>query len=94
MPLIRQQVVELHSWLTPTQFTDIVTISQMTPGPIAVNSASFVGMQIAGLPGAVVATLGCVAPACVIVTVLAWLYYRYRSLKLMQGRWQGCVPRW
>ena len=57
MPLIRQQVVELHSWLTPTQFTDIVTISQMTPGPIAVNSASFVGMQIAGIPGSVVATL-------------------------------------
>ena len=73
MPLIRQQVVELHSWLTPTQFTDIVTISQMTPGPIAVNSASFVGMQIAGIPGSVVATLGCVAPACVIVTVLAVL---------------------
>ena len=92
MPLIRQQVVELHSWLTPTQFTDIVTISQMTPGPIAVNSASFVGMQIAGLPGAVVATLGCVAPACVIVTVLAWLYYRYRSLKLMQGALAGLRP--
>lgn len=73
MPLIRHQVVELHPWLTLTQFTDIVTISQMTPGPIAVNFATFVGMQIAGLPGAIVATLGCVAPACVIVTLLAWL---------------------
>lgn len=92
MPLIRHQVVELHPWLTATQFTDIVTISQMTPGPIAVNSATFVGMQIAGLPGAVVATLGCVAPACVIVTVLAWLYYRYRSLKLMQGALAGLRP--
>lgn len=92
MPLIRHQVVELHPWLTATQFTDIVTISQMTPGPIAVNSATFVGMQIAGLPGAVVATLGCVAPACVIVTLLAWLYYRYRSLKLMQGALAGLRP--
>lgn len=92
MPLIRHQVVELHPWLTLTQFTDIVTISQMTPGPIAVNSATFVGMQIAGLPGAIVATLGCVAPACVIVTLLAWLYYRYRSLKLMQGALAGLRP--
>ena len=92
MPLIRHQVVEIHPWLTATQFSDIVTISQMTPGPIAINSATFVGMQIAGLPGAVAATLGCVAPACFIVTLLAWLYYRYRSLKLMQGVLAGLRP--
>ena len=57
MPLIQGQVVTDHGWLTMSEFTDLITISQMTPGPIAVNSATFVGLKIAGIPGAVVATL-------------------------------------
>ena len=73
MPLIQGQVVNTHEWLTMTEFTDLITISQMTPGPIAVNSATFVGMKIAGIPGAVVATLGCILPSCIIVTILAKL---------------------
>lgn len=85
MPLIQDQVVNIHSWLSLSEFTDLITISQMTPGPIAVNSASFVGMRIAGLPGAVIATFACILPACVIVAVLAWLYYRYRTLETAQG---------
>lgn len=60
MPLIQGQVVTLHGWLTMSEFTDLITISQMTPGPIAVNSATFVGMKIAGIPGAIVATAGCI----------------------------------
>ena len=63
MPLIQHQVVEVHPWLTLTEFTDIVTLSQMTPGPIAINSATFVGMRIAGVSGALVATAGCVLPS-------------------------------
>lgn len=85
MPLIAHQVVEVHPWLTMTQFSDIITISQMTPGPIAINSATFVGIQIAGIPGAVVATLGCVIPSCMIVMLLAFIYYRYRALTMVQG---------
>ena len=51
MPLIREQVVTQHGWLTMTEFTDLITISQMTPGPIAINAATFVGSKIAGVPG-------------------------------------------
>ncbi len=76
MPLIQGQVVTLHGWLTMSEFTDLITISQMTPGPIAVNSATFVGMKIAGIPGAVVATAGCILPSCIIVTILARLYLK------------------
>ena len=54
MPLIQNQVVDIHPWLTMTQFADIMTIAEMTPGPIAINSATFVGIQVAGLPGAVI----------------------------------------
>lgn len=75
MPLIQNQVVDIHPWLTMTQFADIMTIAEMTPGPIAINSATFVGIQVAGLPGAVIATVGCVFPSCVIVMTLAYTHY-------------------
>ena len=101
MPLIQSLVVESHGWLTMAEFTnlmtmqefiDIITISQMTPGPIAINSATFVGIQIAGLPGAIIATLGCVFPSCVIVLTLAWVYFRYRNLSVVQGVLGGLRP--
>ena len=92
MPLIQHQVVDLHGWMTMQEFIDIITISQMTPGPIAINSATFVGIQIAGLPGAIIATLGCVFPSCVIVLTLAWVYFRYRNLSVVQGVLGGLRP--
>ena len=85
MPLIQGQVVTAHGWLSMSEFTDLITISQMTPGPIAVNSATFVGIKIAGIPGALIATLGCILPSCIIVTVIAKLYLRYRELDMLQG---------
>ena len=51
MPLIQGQVVTAHHWLSMEEFTDLITISQMTPGPIAINSATFVGTKIAGTGG-------------------------------------------
>ena len=89
MPLIQQQVVDLHPWLTMTQFADIMAIAEMTPGPIAINAATFVGIQVAGIPGALAATLGCVLPSCVIVLTLAWAYYRFRGLSLVRGLLAG-----
>ena len=92
MPLIQHQVVELHPWLTMTQFADIMTIAEMTPGPIAINSATFVGIQVAGIPGAVIATVGCVIPSCIIVMTLAYVYFRFRNLTMVQGVLGGLRP--
>mgnify|MGYP002524680450 CR=1 FL=1 len=92
MPLIQGQIVTLHGWLTMSEFTDLITISQMTPGPIAVNSATFVGLKIAGIPGAVVATAGCILPSCIIVTILAKLYLKYRKMELLQGVLKSLRP--
>lgn len=92
MPLIQHQVVDLHPWLTMTQFADVMTIAEMTPGPVAINSATFVGIQVAGIPGAIVATVGCVLPSCVIVTTLAYIYYRFRGLTMVQGILAGLRP--
>lgn len=92
VPLIQQQVVTNHGWLTMTEFTDLITIAEMTPGPIAVNSSTFVGMRIAGLPGAIVATASCIAPSCLIVSLLAWLYFKYENLAYIQGTLAGLRP--
>lgn len=92
LPLIQNQVVINHAWLNMSEFTDIITISQMTPGPIAINSATFVGTRIAGLGGAIVATLGCVLPSFIIVLLLAMLYKKYKNIKYVQGVLKSLQP--
>lgn len=92
LPLIQDQVVTGHHWLTMKEFADVITISQMTPGPIAINSASFVGVKVGGVLGAMVATLGCVLPSLIIVLCLAFFYYRYRNLSTVQGVLNGLRP--
>lgn len=92
MPLIQEQVVSQHDWLTMTEFTDLITISQMTPGPIAINAATFVGSKIAGVPGSVVATCGCILPSCIIVTLIAWFYLRYKKMKMFQSVLESLRP--
>ena len=69
-----------------------MAIAEMTPGPIAINSATFVGIQVAGLPGALIATAGCILPSCVIVMLLAYVYYRYKGLSAVQGILSGLRP--
>lgn len=85
MPLIQNQTIAIHGWLTMNEFTDLVTIAEMTPGPIAVNAATFVGTRVAGPVGAVSATLGCIFPSMIIVSLLAFIYYRYKGVSLLQS---------
>ena len=85
VPLIESQIVTSHGWLTMTEFANLVTIAEMTPGPIAVNAATFVGTKIGGVPGALVATAGCILPACILVTLIAKLYLKYRNLSVLQS---------
>ena len=85
IPLIQNQAVQLNGWLTMSEFTDLLTIAEMTPGPIAVNSATFVGIRIAGIPGALAATFGCIFPSCLIVSLLYWIYYRYKTVSVLQN---------
>lgn len=92
LPLIQNQIVDINAWLTLTEFADVITISQMTPGPIAINAATFVGLRLGGLAGAIVATFGCVTPSLIIVLILAMIYFKYRSLSLMQGILYGLRP--
>lgn len=79
LPLISDEAIAVHHWITQQDFINLVTISQMTPGPIAINAASFVGMKVAGISGAVIATLGCISPSLVIVSLIAWLYRKLKG---------------
>ena len=74
------------------EFTDLITIAEMTPGPIAVNSATFVGIRIAGVPGAFAATFGCIFPSCIIVSLLAFIYRKYKNVSVLQNILAGLRP--
>lgn len=76
IPLIREQVVERNHWISEKMFTDIITISQMTPGPLAVNTSTFVGLQAGGLTGALAATIGCIS--CGVIISLS-LYHFFQT---------------
>lgn len=84
IPLIQEQVVNTHKLLTMAEFTDLITIAEMTPGPISINSATFVGQRVYGTLGAVICTLGCILPAFIICLILAYFYYKYRNFSGVQ----------
>ena len=92
IPLISRQAIDTYGWMTVEDFSDLVTIAEMTPGPIAINAATFVGMRVSGVPGALIATLGVILPSCIIVSLLAYLYYRFRKLTLIQGMLKSLRP--
>ena len=92
MPLIQEQIVTKHEWLSMVEFTDLISISQMTPGPIAINSATFVGNKIAGITGALVATAGCIFPSCIIVMSIAYIYLKNQNNQVVQEVLQSLHP--
>ncbi|HZK26613.1 MAG TPA: chromate transporter [Thermoclostridium sp.] len=92
IPLIKNVIVDENQWITLADFTDLITISEMTPGPIAVNSATFVGMQIAGPLGAIVSTIGCVLPSIIFVFFLSYVFLKFGNLSVIQGILGGLRP--
>ncbi len=84
IPLIQEQIVNIYGLMTLEEFSDLITVAEMTPGPISINSATFVGMRIAGVPGALLCTLGCILPSFCICLTLAHFYYKYRTVKGVQ----------
>jgi len=92
LPLIQRFVVEERGWLSIKEMTDLVSISQMTPGPIAINSATFVGTKVAGIPGAIVATLGNVTPQFILMMTLAYFIFRDKKIGFLDKMLKGLKP--
>lgn len=84
LPLIESIIVKSNAWITSNEFIDLVTISQITPGPILINSATFIGGKEGGVIGAVFATMGSVIPSLIIIIFLSTLYYKFKSLEVVQ----------
>ncbi|MDO5560930.1 MAG: chromate transporter [Oscillospiraceae bacterium] len=84
IPLIQYQIVEVHGLMTMEEFSDLITIAEMTPGPISINSSTFVGTRLAGVFGAIICTLGCIIPSFIICLTLAHFYYKYRNFSGVQ----------
>lgn len=89
IPLIQEQVVHAYGWLNLREYTDIITISQMTPGPLVVNTASFVGVRLAGVLGATLATVGSVLAGFAISILLYHFFKKYQDISSMANVLRG-----
>lgn len=92
LSLIHSEVVVRNGWLTNGEFSDIVAISQMTPGPIAINSATYIGYEVAGVLGSVVATVAVCLPALTIMMLITRFFLRLRDNRYVQGVVMGMRP--
>lgn len=80
IPLMEKEIAT-HGWLTQAEFLDIVAVAEMTPGPISINSATFVGFKFAGVGGAALATFGVIAPSLIIMVIFAHFLARLKQSK-------------
>ncbi|MGM0502876.1 MAG: chromate transporter [Bacillota bacterium] len=91
LPLIQEEMMQ-HGWLTAEQFMDIVAVSQMTPGAIAINNATFIGFKLAGISGVLATTLGVISPSLIIVLIIASIFSKFADNKFVQRAWAGIRP--
>ncbi|MGI6507607.1 MAG: chromate transporter [Saccharofermentanales bacterium] len=92
LPLIERVIVHRYGWLTMTEMTDVVAISQVTPGPIAINAATFVGMRVAGLPGAIVASFATVLPQATLLFIIGRFFFREKRTATIDHAFNALRP--
>ena len=89
IPLIQKETVEVKKWITDDDILEIIAIAESTPGPIAINSATFVGYRTAGVLGAMLATLGVVLPSFVVITLISFVLTQFQELRAVQYAFFG-----
>jgi chromate transporter len=92
LPLIKKEIIEVHGWMTTKEFIDILAVVEMTPGPIAINSATFLGHEVAGILGSIVATIAVVLPSIVIILFIAHFLSRFKSSPYVDWAFKGIRP--
>ena len=92
IPLIQSEVIERHKWINSKDFVDMLVLAQSTPGPIAVNTAVFVGYKTAGIAGAVAATLGTVLPSFIVILLLALFFAEVRENRYVDAAFRAMRP--
>ncbi len=76
IPLMEAEVITVHGWLSATEFLDIIAVAEMTPGPVSINAATFIGYTMAGTTGSLVATLGVISPSLILLLLLSRILIR------------------
>lgn len=92
LPLIEEEVIQIHQWITRSEFIDILAISEMTPGPIAINSATFLGYKIAGLLGSAVATFAVTLPSFIIMSIIFFSINKFKDSPYVAWIFDGIRP--
>lgn len=89
IPLIQREIVEKHKWISDEDILEIIAIAESTPGPIAINAATFVGYRVCGIGGAFLATLGVVLPSFLIILAISFVLEQFENLKAVQYAFCG-----
>ena len=92
LPLIEKEIIDIHGWMTASEFIDILAVVEMTPGPIAINSATFIGYKVAGVWGSVVATLAVILPSIVIILIIAHFLSKFKDSLYVEWAFRGIRP--
>ncbi|MEG0308100.1 MAG: chromate transporter [Clostridium sp.] len=92
LPLIQKEIVDNNAWISHSDFVDIIGISQMTPGPIAINSATFVGYRTAGFLGSIIATLGVVTTSFILISFANYFFTKFKNSKVLSNALKGMRP--
>ena len=89
IPLIQKEIAENKKWITDKEILDVIAIAESTPGPIAINSATFVGYKVCGFRGAFFSTLGVVLPSFVIILLISFLIREFAEYKVVKYAFMG-----
>lgn len=89
IPIIQKEIVENKKWITDDDILEIIAIAESTPGPIAINSATFVGYRVAGFFGAMFATLGVVLPSFAIILLISFVLREFQHIRAVQCAFNG-----
>lgn len=92
LPFIEREIVVYHQWISYRDFIDIIAISQVTPGPIAINSATFVGFIVAGIPGSITGTLGVITFSFILVSIAHRYIVKFKDSKILKSILLGMKP--
>lgn len=92
LPMIQDEVINVHKWITTAEYIDILAIAEMTPGPIAINSATFLGYKVAGVTGSAFATLGVVLPSFIVMSLIFHFIFKFKSSPYVEWIFKGIRP--
>lgn len=92
LSMMQQEVVEINNWVSISEFVDMVAISQITPGPIAINMSTYVGYKISGVLGSAIATFGCIAPSIIVMLIITRFFFKFQNNKYVENAFLGLRP--